>query len=49
MKKIDWKTYYDSNELDDIIHDYIRETAKELKLELSDKQNKLKNKKVEYV
>ncbi len=49
MIKKDWKIYYDSKELDNIIYNYIRQTAKELKLELSEKQNKLEVKKVEYV
>lgn len=49
MKEIDWKKYYDTNELDNIIYYYIRETAKELKLELAQKSSKLNSKKLEYV
>lgn len=49
MKEIDWKKYYTSNELDSIIYSYIRETANELKLELSKKSIKLNSKKLEYV
>lgn len=49
MKEIDWKKYYDSDELDNIIYSYIRQTANELKLELAKKSSKLNSKKLEYV
>lgn len=49
MKEIDWKKYYNSSELDNIIYSYIRETAQELKLELAQKSSKLNSKCLEYV
>lgn len=38
MKKVDGKEYFSLQEVDVILSDYIKETAKELKLELSKKQ-----------
>lgn len=47
MKEINWEIYSSQEELDKIMFDYIRETAKELKLELS--RNIKDTKKIEYV
>jgi hypothetical protein len=47
MGKDDFKKYSSQEELDKVMYEYIRETAKDLKLEISDRINK--SKKVEYV
>ncbi|MDD5770308.1 MAG: hypothetical protein PHE25_05025 [Candidatus Gracilibacteria bacterium] len=41
--------FHTPNELDDIMYEYIKQTAKELKLEFIKKESKLDTKKVEYV
>lgn len=49
MKTSEVKKYYDIQEVDIIMYDYIKKTAQDLKLELGKRKTHITSKKVDHV